>query len=91
MEETLSRPPRTIMEVFKMLPETTLAEVINDTLYASPAPSPFHQRILQKKFKAIDHFVEENSLGRFYHLETLSMTGLSRKKFIRSSGSKNIG
>lgn len=29
-------PPRTVMEVFKMLPEGTLAEVIENTLYMSP-------------------------------------------------------
>lgn len=63
MEETMIRPPRTIMEVFKMLPETTLAEVIDKTLYMSPAPSPAHQKILQKIFKVIDDCVEANSLG----------------------------
>ena len=66
MEETLIRPPRTIMEVFKMLPETTLAEVIDKTLSMSPAPSPSHQRILQKIFKKIDDYVEANSLGEVF-------------------------
>lgn len=37
MEETLIYPPRTIMEVFKMLPEGTLAEIINNRLYLTPS------------------------------------------------------
>ena len=43
MQETLIHPPRTIMEVFKMLPEGTLAEVIDNTLYMSPTPITIHQ------------------------------------------------
>ena len=38
-------PPRTIMEVFKSLPEGTLAEVIDNRLSMSPAPNPFHQEV----------------------------------------------
>ena len=46
MKETIERPPRTIMEVYKMLPEGTLAELIDNTLYMSPAPLFEHQDIL---------------------------------------------
>lgn len=49
-----------------MLPEATLAEVIDETLYMSPAPSPAHQKILQKIFKMIDDYVETNSLGEVF-------------------------
>jgi Uma2 family endonuclease len=41
-------PPRTIMEVFKMLPEGTLAELINGQIYMSPTPTNLHQRISRK-------------------------------------------
>ncbi len=41
-------PPRTGMEVFMMLPEGTLAELINDTIYMSPAPSYYHQQVILK-------------------------------------------
>ena len=39
-------PPRTAMEVFEMLPEGTLAEVINNVIYMSPAPLFNHQDVL---------------------------------------------
>jgi Uma2 family endonuclease len=61
MEETVVRPPKTIMDVFKMLPETTLAEVINNQLYRSPAPVGRHQRVISKLFTQIyDHAVDQN-------------------------------
>jgi Uma2 family endonuclease len=73
MEETIvrpdaptSRPPRTIMEVFKMLPETTLAEVIENTLYMSPAPIGKHQRAISKLLTRISTFVDDNHLGEAF-------------------------
>lgn len=41
-------PPRTAMEVYEMLPEGTLAEVIDNTIYMSPAPSYQHQKVVTK-------------------------------------------
>lgn len=35
--ETIVHPPRTIMEVFDLLPEGTLAELIDNQLFMSPA------------------------------------------------------
>jgi Uma2 family endonuclease len=46
MKPLLETPPRTIMEVYKMLPEGTLAEVIENQIYMSPSPSFDHQDIL---------------------------------------------
>ena len=43
MSEMIERPPRTIMEVYKMLPEGTLAELIEGIIYLSPSPTPRHQ------------------------------------------------
>lgn len=45
--QAIKTPPRTIMEVFQMLPEGTLAELINGSIYMSPAPSTEHQRIYE--------------------------------------------
>lgn len=56
-------PPRTAMEVFEMLPEGTLAEVIDNTIYMSPAPSLQHQIIIGKLFTSINVFIEANKLG----------------------------
>ncbi len=59
-------PPRTIMEVFKMLPEGTLAELINGQIYMSPAPTNKHQRVLKVFLKLVDDFVIENNLGELF-------------------------
>ncbi len=66
MEAVILSPPRTIMEVFKMLPEGTLAEVIENTLYMSPTPVTNHQRIIRKLAVQIDQHLEANSLGELF-------------------------
>jgi len=63
MKQSLHHPPRTIMEVFKMLPEGTLAELINGSIYMSPAPSPKHQRLIGKLYKLLSDIIEKNNLG----------------------------
>jgi Uma2 family endonuclease len=67
MTEALIHPPRTIMEVFKMLPEGTLAEVIENTLYMSPTPVKQHQRILRKLSTQFDVFVTDHNLGEIFY------------------------
>jgi Uma2 family endonuclease len=49
-----------------MLPEGTLAEIINGTLYMSPAPTTNHQRIIGKLFRDLSLFVEQRSLGEVF-------------------------
>ena len=56
-------PPRTAMEVFEILPEGTLAEVVNNTIYMSPAPSYQHQRVVTKLILVLSSFVDDNDLG----------------------------
>ncbi|WP_084568292.1 Uma2 family endonuclease [Niabella soli] len=56
-------PPRTAIEVYEMLPEGTLAEVINNVLYMSPAPTFEHQQILGKLFTFLNVYITENDLG----------------------------
>jgi len=63
MNHVIESPPRTIMQVFKMLPEGTLAEVIDNSLYMSPAPNPYHQRILLRLSSRLDNYILENKLG----------------------------
>jgi Uma2 family endonuclease len=65
VQEMIS-PPRTIMEVFTMLPEGTLAEVIENSLYMSPTPSKDHQRILRKLLTQLDLFVTRNDAGEVF-------------------------
>jgi hypothetical protein len=38
-------PPCSGLEVYMMLPEGTLAELINDTIYMSPTPNFNHQNV----------------------------------------------
>jgi len=56
-------PPKTMLEVFKLLPEGTLCQLINNQLIMSPAPSDPHQKTVLKLGAGIFDFVEENNLG----------------------------
>jgi Uma2 family endonuclease len=72
MKENTSHthPPRTAMDVFNLLPEGTLCEVVENQLYMSPAPNRIHQRLSAVIFDALFHFVEKNYLGEVYHAPT---------------------
>jgi len=54
------------MEVFKSLPEGTLAEVINGNLYRSPSPTRNHQRLVRKLLVAFSNFIEPLALGEVF-------------------------
>ena len=54
------------MEVYKMLPEGTLAELINGILYMSPAPKTNHQRIIFKIGTQITNFIEQGFGGEIF-------------------------
>lgn len=49
-----------------MLPEGTLCEVIDNTLYMSPSPTTYHQRLLGKLFARIQTFIEDKVLGEAF-------------------------
>jgi Uma2 family endonuclease len=66
MHESITRPPKTIMEVYQMLPEGTLAELIDGILYMSPSPINKHQRIVSLLSAQMILFTEENDLGHVY-------------------------
>lgn len=67
MTDTSLHIPRTIMEVFKMLPEGTLAEVINNTLYMSPTPTLKHQRLSRILSTQLDQHLMEHQLGEIFY------------------------
>lgn len=50
-------------EVYQSLPEGTLAQLINNQLVMSPAPTDNHQKILGSIFARLFHYAEENKLG----------------------------
>ena len=66
MQETLVHPPRTIMEVFRTLPEGTLAEVIDNVLYMAPTPTGKHQRISMKISTQLYQFVSGSASGEIF-------------------------
>ena len=57
------QPPRTGMDVFMMLPEGTLAELINDTIYMSPTPNYSHQDLCAELSMQIRLYAKKNVLG----------------------------
>ncbi|NJM24796.1 MAG: Uma2 family endonuclease [Bacteroidia bacterium] len=54
------------MEVFRMLPEGTRAEVIDNTLYMSPSPTSNHQAIVGELFFMLFSHVRRNGSGRLF-------------------------
>jgi Uma2 family endonuclease len=54
------------MEVFNMLPDGTLCEVIDNILYMSPSPTTDHQRILFDIATEIRTHVKANNLGETF-------------------------
>ncbi|MDQ3683898.1 MAG: Uma2 family endonuclease [Bacteroidota bacterium] len=62
-ERKYTPPPRTGIEVFEMLPEGTLAELIYDKIYMSPSPLYSHQQIAGELFTQIMLFVKEKQAG----------------------------
>jgi hypothetical protein len=53
----LPSPPRAIMEVFKMLPEGTLVELIDGVLIMSPMSTAYHQRMLGRVLVSIQSYL----------------------------------
>lgn len=63
MASVYTPPPRTLMEVFENLPEGTFAQLINNQIIMSPAPSNTHQKVLDKIYRELGNFVEKHRLG----------------------------
>jgi len=54
------------MEVFKMLPEGTLAEIINNQIFMSPSPLSKHQKVLNKVNNKLYNFLESTAAGEVF-------------------------
>jgi len=61
--DVLEQIPKTALDIFRLLPEGTLCEVIDNVLYMSPAPKYNHQRLVGLLFKKISDHVEMNNTG----------------------------
>lgn len=66
MPLTLNRPPKTILEVYRMLPEGTRAELINGTLFMSPAPLVNHQEVITALLTQIHVYAKKMKVGRVF-------------------------
>ncbi len=66
MEVAYQQPPRTLLEVFKMLPEGTCAELIDNSLYMSPAPTTNHQDVVTNLLVALFQYINKKKLGKVF-------------------------
>ena len=66
MKNDIQTPPRTAMEVFKILPEGTLCEVINGQLFMSPSPFTKHQMIVTDLSTKINYYCKKLKIARVF-------------------------
>lgn len=66
MQDVTQIPPRTAMEVFKILPEGTLCEVINGQLFMSPSPLTNHQVVVTDLLTDINSYCKKTKLARVF-------------------------
>lgn len=57
-------PPRTMLEVYRSLPEGTSCQLINNQIIMSPAPKDIHQETAARLFNQLMNFIEEKNLGK---------------------------
>jgi Uma2 family endonuclease len=62
--KVIIQPPRTMMEVFKSLPEGTLVQLIENNLITSPSPKDRHQEILEEITFQLTTYVRSKKLGK---------------------------
>jgi len=62
--EVMIQPPRTMLEVFKSLPEGTLIQLIENNLVMSPSPKDLHQEVLGELFLQLLTFTRRKKLGK---------------------------
>ncbi len=61
--EAIEQVPKTALDVFRLLPEGTLCEVIDNILYMSPAPKYNHQRLVMLLARRISNHLENTNTG----------------------------
>ena len=55
--------PRTAVELYELLPEGLLCEVIENTIYMSPAPDFFHQKLSGELYSSILNQIKKINAG----------------------------
>jgi Uma2 family endonuclease len=66
MKTAIEAPPRTMMEVYQMLPEGTLVELIDNQLYISPSPVFNHHNVCKAIMRKLLEYVEDAGLGQIF-------------------------
>lgn len=61
--EAIEQVPKTALDVFRMLPEGTLCEVIDNILYMPPAPKYNHQKLVGLIFQRIANYLDKTKKG----------------------------
>jgi len=61
--EAIEKVPKTALDVFRLLPEGTLCEVIDNVLYMSPARKYDHQRLIGLFMRSIGNYLEKANIG----------------------------
>lgn len=60
------QPPKTILEVYRMLPEGTRAELINGSLYMSLAPTLGHQNVIFTLIGQFYNYINKEKNGSVF-------------------------
>ncbi|MCY7420638.1 MAG: Uma2 family endonuclease [Chitinophagaceae bacterium] len=64
--EVLEQIPKTALDVFRLLPEGTMCEVIDNILYMSPAPKYTHQRLVLLLARKLSNHIETFKIGEIF-------------------------
>ncbi len=62
--ESMLHPPRTALELFKILPEGTRCQLIDDHIIMSPSPVWKHQDVVKDILFQIESYLRKNALGK---------------------------
>jgi Uma2 family endonuclease len=65
MIQVKDKLPRTAVELFEILPEGLLCQVINNTLYMTPAPNVQHQIVCRNIMIGFSRLSNINTLGEY--------------------------
>lgn len=71
--EKLEKVPKTALDVFRLLPEGTLCDVIENVLYISPVRKISHQRLLLNLALKISRHIENPLQAKFLFLLLMSI------------------
>lgn len=62
--ETMLHPPKTALELFKILPEGTQCQLIYNHIIMSPSPKWKHQDIVKKILVTMEIYLRKNNCGK---------------------------